>query len=95
VIVLLAVSSIAVSVATRYCSPQGSSAYSARTLHKHSSPEPSRQRLTKSSANWIPAVARNMVLEAPSSYPRIAPAGVPMSSVLVEPNLYNRPPPSC
>jgi len=80
-VVFLAVFSLAVSVATRYCAPQAS-AYSARTLHKHSSPEQSRQRLTKNSASWMPQVARSGVLPAPTSYPRIAPAGPPIPTVL-------------
>jgi hypothetical protein len=95
IVVVLAVASLAVSVATRYCSPESSSAYSSSTLHKHSSPEPSRQRLTKSAANWIPPVVRTVALEPPTSYPRIAPAGPPMPRVLLELSLYNRPPPSC
>ena len=95
IVVLLAVSSLTVSVATRYCSPASSNSYSVKTLHKHSSPERSRQRLTKSSTNWITPVVRTAVLEAPTSYPRIAPAGPPIPSVLLEKSLYNRPPPSC
>jgi len=94
-VVLLAVFSLAVSVATRYCSAQGGSSYSTSTVHKHSVPEPGRQRLTKSAANWIPPVVRTAVLEAPSSYPRISPAGPPMPSILLELSLYNRPPPAC
>ena len=94
-VVMLAVASLAVSVATRYCSSQSLSAYSSPTAHKHSSPEQSRQRLTKTSTNWMPPVVRTSVLEAPTSYPRIAPAGLPMPTVLLELSLYNRPPPSC
>jgi hypothetical protein len=93
IVVFLAVTSLAVSVATRYCSPQSSS-YSARTLHKHSSPEQARQRLTNTAVNWMPEVVRSGVLLAPSSYPRIAPAGPPIPNVLFETSLYNRPPPS-
>jgi hypothetical protein len=93
-VVFLAVTSLALSVATRYCSPQNSS-YSARTLHKHSSPEQARQRLTNTAVNWMPEVVQSGVLLAPSSYPRIAPAGPPIPNVQFETSLYNRPPPSC
>src|ERR1700688_1412322 len=93
-VVFLAVTSLAVSVATRYCSPPSSS-YSVRTLHKHSLPEQSRQRLTKSASNWIPQVAQSGVSRAPTAYPRIAPAGPPIPGIVLEPSLYNRPPPSC
>jgi len=95
IVVFLAVTSLAVSVATRYCAPQSSSACAVRTLHKHPLPEQSRQRLTKNAANWIPQVVRSGILQAPTSYPRIAPAGPPIPSVLLETSLYNRPPPSC
>ena len=95
VVVVLAVSALTVSVATRYCAPQISSPYAVQTLHKHSSPEQIRQRLTKNAANWMPQVLQTGLLQAPTSYPRIAPAGPPMPSVLLETSLYNRPPPSC
>jgi hypothetical protein len=88
------VAALAVSVATRYCSVQNSS-YSAKTLHKQSAPEQGRQRLTKNAAAWIPQVMQSGVMQAPTSYPRIASAGPPIPSVLLETNLYNRPPPSC
>jgi len=94
-VVVLAVSALTVSVATRYCTPQSSSAYAVKTVHKHSSPEQIRQRLTKNAVNWMPQVVQTGVLQAPTSYPRIAPAGLPIPSVLLETSLYNRPPPSC
>jgi len=92
-VVLLAVCALTVSVATRYSSGEVP-VYTVRTAHKHSSPEPSRQHLTQSTTNWIPQVVRSVVLEAPTSYPRIAPAGPPIPSLLLEESLYNRPPPS-
>jgi hypothetical protein len=93
-LVLLAVFSLAVSVATRYCSPNNLSP-SVSTLHKHSSPEPGRQRLNSNTANWMPSVVRFSALQAPTSYPRIAPAGPPIPGIILENSLYNRPPPSC
>ena len=94
-VVVLAVFALTVSVATRYCAPQGSSPYAVKTLHKHSSPEQIRQRLTKNAVNWMPLVVEAGILQAPTSYPRIAPAGPPMPNVLLETSLYNRPPPAC
>jgi len=35
------------------------------------------------------------VAQAPIVYPRVAPAGPPLPTLLLEENLYNRPPPSC
>src|ERR1700728_4322378 len=58
IVVFLAVAGLAVSVATRYCSPQRS-AYSVRTTsHRHSLPELGRQRLTWNAASWVPQVVR-------------------------------------
>jgi len=94
IIVFFAVTAVAVSVATRYCSPQASS-YAVKTLHKHSSPEQSRQRLNSSATNWMPQVLQAGILPAPPSYPRIPDLGPSLPSVLLEPSLYNRPPPSC
>ena len=66
----------------------------ATTVHKHVSPEPIRQRLIKSAATWMPTVECHAVLDSPSSYPCIAPAGPPCVTLLLEENLYNRPPPA-
>jgi len=92
-VVLLAVCSLTASVATRYTFSRGSSGNTVTTVQKHGSPEPSRQRLMKNAASWIAPVVDSAVLEAPSSYPRIAPAG-PIPSLFFEESLYNRPPPS-
>jgi len=92
-VVLVAVCALTISVATRYSSG-GVPAYGVRTAHRHPAPEPSRQRLTKNTNNWIPPVVRIVVLQAPTSYPRIAPAGPPIPSLVLEKSLYNRPPPS-
>src|ERR1700722_19416843 len=94
IVIFVAVSALTVSVATRYCSAYSGS-YPARTLHKHSSPEQSRQRLTKNAANWMPQVTQAGVLQPPTSYPRVAPVGPPIPTVLLDTSLYNRPPPLC
>jgi hypothetical protein len=92
-IVLLAVCSITVSVATRYCSTESSSAYTVNTLHKHSSRETSRQRLTKEAISWIPRLICSAVLQARPSYPRITPVDHPVLVANFDKSLYNRPPP--
>jgi len=93
-IVLLAVCALTVSVATRYCSPEGSSTYRVNTAHRHHSQETTRQRLTKDAANWIPELFCSAVLQAPPSHPRIASVEPPVLSTRFEKSLYNRPPPS-
>ncbi|HEY3975220.1 MAG TPA: hypothetical protein VGM18_19610 [Candidatus Sulfotelmatobacter sp.] len=93
VVVLFAVCALTVSVATRYNFARGRVSGSATTVHKHISPERARQRLIKTVASWIP-VSATAVMQAPSSYPRIAPSGPPIASLLFEKSLYKRPPPA-
>jgi hypothetical protein len=93
-VVLIAVCSLAVSVATRYNSVHADSSTSITKIYKHVAPEPGRQRLLKTAATWMPPLVSRVVLQAPSSYPRIAPAGPPIPGILLEEKLYNRPPPS-
>ena len=93
-IVLFAVWSLTVSVATRYTFLRVASDNRVTTVQKHVSLEPGRQRLMKNAATWMPPVVCTTVLQAPSSYPRISPAGPPIPSLFFEQSLYNRPPPS-
>lgn len=54
-----------------------------------------RQHLDQDATQWVAPVPTFTALEATSFYPRFAPAGPPLASVLLDENLYNRPPPSC
>ena len=92
-VVLLAVCSLAVSVATRYSSSRSISSQAVKTVRTHTSPEATRQRLTKI-ATWTPPVFSDSVLQVPSFYPRMAPAGPPAPSLLLEESLFTRPPPT-
>src|SRR5579864_2656841 len=89
-VVLVTVCSLTISVATRYSS-YGSSGGTGRTVHRHSSPDTNRPRLSKNSATWIPPFVSSNALQEPSSYPCIAPAGPPVTSLVFETSLYNRP----
>ena len=92
--VLLAVCSLAVSVATRYTSaPAGPDGPTTR-IRNHVAPEPGRQRLLQNAATWIPPFICSVVIQVPLSYSRVVPAGSRVPSLLLEENLYNRPPPS-
>jgi len=93
VVILLAAISLTVSVATRYGFSRATSDHASTTVQKHSSPDPGRQRLLKNAANWMPPVVSAMVFVAPTSYPRVAPAGPAIPGLFFEKNLYNRPPP--
>ena len=90
--VLVAVGSLTVSLATRYYSPWDASSATVKTIQTHASPD-ARQRLTKNAATWVPPVFSFTVFQIPSFYPKIAPAGPPVRSLVCEETIYNRPPP--
>jgi hypothetical protein len=92
--VLLAVCSLTVSLATRYSFPVDSSSRVVKSIKVHASPDTQRQRLDKKAANWVPPVFCLAGLQAPSFCPRIAPAAAPVTTLLLGDNLYNRPPPA-
>ena len=54
-----------------------------------------RQHLDRDALGWTAPVVHYAILDAPAFYPRVAPAGPPVRALLIEENLYNRPPPSC
>jgi len=93
-VVLVAVCSLIVSLATRYSSSTGASSATVKAVQIHGSPDAKRQRLAKDAADWMPPAICVSLLQAPSSYPRIAPTGPPMPGLRFEETLYNRPPPS-
>jgi hypothetical protein len=59
------------------------------------SPHAIRQHMDRDAVRWAAPVTKISLLLAPTSYPRVAPAGSPTRTLLIEENLYNRPPPSC
>jgi hypothetical protein len=92
-VVLMAVCSLAISVATRYSSPETAPATSAKASRCSSLQEHGRQRLTKDAADWIPPVIVSWALEKPASYPPVVaekPAAANPSFASV---LFYRPPP--
>ena len=94
VVVLAAVCSLTVSVATRYSSSWDVATPKVKTVEAHPTPEAKRQRLDKDAANWVPPLVGFDVLQSPGSYPRTAPAEPPAQNLLLEESLFNRPPPS-
>ena len=94
VVALVAVFSLALSVATRYSSTGVASSTTVKIFQVHASPEAKQQRLAKDAADWMPPVICVSLLQSPSSYPLIAPVGPPMPGLRFEESFYNRPPPS-
>ena len=54
-----------------------------------------RQHMDRDAIRWAGPAAKVTVSEAPTFYPRVAPAGPPLPTLLLEESLYNRPPPTC
>ncbi|MGA7909457.1 MAG: hypothetical protein WCA16_18770 [Candidatus Sulfotelmatobacter sp.] len=94
IVILLAVCSLTVNVATRYGSAADFSTHTVRTAVKDTSSDAQRQRLAKDAVNWITPVSCSSPLPAPASYSRLAPEGPATSYLLFADALYNRPPPS-
>jgi len=92
-IVLIAICALTVSVATRYGSPVASDA-KVSVLQSQSSWEPGIQRLLNNAASWIPPVIISVLLQDPGYFPHVAPSRPIFRSVLLESDLFNRPPPT-
>jgi hypothetical protein len=92
-IVLVAICALTVSVATRYGSA-GSGDDSVTTVQKNSSWEPGLQRLLDNAGTWTPPIVGDAVFYTPAHYQHVAPSDPTVSSVVLEKNLYNRPPPA-
>ena len=93
-VILIAVCTLTLSVATRYGFCGNTANESVTTIQNHESWTPGLQRLLDNAATWIPPVVGSAIFEDPDSYPHVAPSGPTVSSVSLEKNLYNRPPPT-
>jgi len=93
-IVLVAVCTLTISVATRYGHYQGPADETLTAVQKHHSLMPGLQRLLNNAATWTPPLVEAAIFRDPGRHPHIGPSDSPISSVLLEKNLYNRPPPT-
>ncbi|MGA9511047.1 MAG: hypothetical protein WBV55_20670, partial [Candidatus Sulfotelmatobacter sp.] len=94
VVVVIAVVSLTMSVATRYYSLQDTSSRPVSTIQKHAVPDARPQRLTKNAAVWSPPVFSFAIAQVPSFHPRIDFARPLLRSLVCDTSLYNRPPPT-
>ncbi len=92
--VLVAVCALTLSVATRYTSSTRPANESVTTIQNHQCPTPGLQRLLNNAATWMPPVVGSAIFHDPVSYRQVAESGPTVSSVFLERNLYNRPPPT-
>jgi hypothetical protein len=91
-LIALVILSLTISLGTRVFRisvPHGVSAQS-------SAPQAMRQHLDRDATRWPVPIFDLTILDAPTFYPRMAPAGLPIPGLLLlDKSLYNRPPPSC
>jgi hypothetical protein len=94
VVVLMAVCSLAIRVATRYSSPETAPASTVKASRCDSSQEQrGRQRLTKDAENWIPPIIVTSALPEPASHLHIVTDGPAIANPSFASVLYYRPPP--
>ncbi len=92
-LVLVVVCSLAASVATRYTSTHSAPSKTV-VAQKSLESETGRQRLTMSTANWLPVVIVCAILQSRQSFRRISSPEPTLIPSFLGQNLYNRPPPS-
>jgi hypothetical protein len=91
-VIVLAIAALTCSVATRTFRLTDSHGINARSADAQAM----RQHLDRDASKWTSPAPVHTTLVVLTFYPRIAPAGPPMPSVLFDDeHLYNRPPPSC
>ena len=94
-LILLAVCALTVAVATRYDRCPATPDHKQTVVAIDQTWTPGLQRLLNNAATWIPPVITAVMLQEPESHPLVPQSAPMVSSVLLEKNLYNRPPPSC
>lgn len=88
-VILLAIASLSVSLATRTFRLKVSD----NVTIQSAAVDGMRQHLDRDAVRWLPPVTVVVQLDAPTFYPRVAPAAPPLPGLLFEESLYNRPPP--
>jgi len=92
-VILLSVSSLTVSVTTRYNSAATSPLSAGPSVQKNCSAEPARQRLDNNATTWMPPLVVVTVLHLPSRHPAVTVAEPDISNPSFVSSLYHRPPP--
>ena len=65
------------------------------TIVQSGSQQAMRQHMDRDAVRWTSSAPKIAVEQAPTFYARVAPTGPPLPTLLIEENLYNRPPPAC
>jgi hypothetical protein len=90
-VIVLAICGLTVSLATRTFRLTIPNSVTVQSAGLHAM----RQHMNGDATQWVPPVPTLSTLQLPVFYPRFAPTGPPISGVLFDQSLSNRPPPSC
>jgi hypothetical protein len=93
VVIVVAVCSLTLSVATRFWSVSNDQSHIVRSID-HRSVEPKRQHLSKDATRWVTSSADLTVIEPTAIEISSAPNDPLLPKHVFSDNLYNRPPPS-
>jgi len=90
-VIVLSVSALTASLVTRTFHLKLSHCVTAQS----DSPQAMRQHLDRDATQWAAPVPNFAPLQAPTFHSRLATAGPSLPNLILDKNLYNRPPPSC
>jgi hypothetical protein len=93
-VIVLAVGSLTLKLATRYYSPGDGSSVTVKSFRTDAAPDVKKQRLAKNTATWMSPVSSFLALQVPRSYLSIASVQPAVRSLICDKSLYNRPPPT-
>jgi hypothetical protein len=93
VLILLAICSLTVSLATRFWVPSSPPSHAARSVDQRSV-EPKRQNLDRSSTQLVAQSTDFDIIELTAFNTRLMPSQPRLPKAVVSDGLYNRPPPS-
>jgi len=93
-LIVVAVCSLAVSLATRYCVLAAPDNHSETTVQSHA-PAPKRQHLDNDGLHWTAPAATFILFKPGRAHIAVLPAVRPATNLYAGDCLHNRPPPSC
>jgi hypothetical protein len=93
VLIVVAICSLTVSLATRFYTPFSSKGHVVRAVERRSA-EPKRQHLDRDATHWVAPVASFTLLEPSAVLHHVTFTGPLLPNHVFDESLYNRPPPS-
>ena len=93
VLIVIAICSLTLSVATRFWAPSTSQSHIVKSIDQRPV-DPKRQHLNKDATRWVASLVDFSMLAPAAIETRLAPTGPILPKHVFTDSLYNRPPPS-